>query len=335
MEPFAYAHPHSPQGALGLLGPRWQNSAVLAGGTDLLSLMKEHVVVPQRVVSIRGVSVWSGISAGTSGVRIGALVTLEELLEHPLAKQIPALQTAAAEIASPQIRSMATVAGDLCQRPRCWYFRNGFGLLARDQNGNSLVPNGENKYHAILGNDGPAYFVAPSSLALPLIALDAKVKISSTSGEREIPLREFYRIPQSEDERENVLQPNEVVTEILIPSSYAGTRNATYEVRERTALDWPLGLASVALQMKNGRVASARIVLGQVAPIPWLAEEAAQTLEGKALTAETAAAAGQAAVARAKPLSQNGYKVQLTRVCVRRALLEAARARPPKETDDA
>jgi xanthine dehydrogenase YagS FAD-binding subunit len=325
MEPFAFARPSSKNDALGMLGPSFDNSAVLAGGTDLISQMKDHVTTPQRVISIRGVNVWSGISQASGGIRIGALVTLQELLDSPALKAIPSLTTAAGEIASPQIRGMATVAGDLCQRPRCWYFRNGFGLLAKDKNGNSLVPNGENKYHAILGNDGPAYFVAPSSLALPLIALDAKVKVATRGGERDIPVRELYAIPKSDDEREITLKPDEVVTEILIPDSYKGMRNATYEVREKSALDWPLALASVALKMSGSRVESAKIVLGQVAPVPWVCEGAAKSLEGKSITAETAAAAGEAAVAGAKPLSQNGYKVQLARVCVKRALLEAAK----------
>ena len=325
MEPFAFARPASKSDALGLLGPSFENSAVLAGGTDLISQMKDHVVTPQRVVSIRGVNVWSGIAQANGGLRIGALVTLQELIDSPLLKTIPSLMSAAAEIASQQIRAMATVAGDICQRPRCWYFRNGFGLLAKDKNGNSLVPNGENKYHAILGNDGPAYFVAPSSLALPLIALDAKLKVANRAAEREMSVRDLYTIPKSDGEREITLKPDEVVTEIFIPDSYKSTRNATYEVREKSALDWPLALASVALKMSGGKVQSAKIVLGQVAPVPWICEGAAKSLEGKSITPETAAAAGEAAVAGAKPLSQNGYKVQLARVCVKRALLEAAK----------
>lgn len=325
MEPFAFARPASKSDALGLLGPSFENAAVLAGGTDLISQMKDHVVTPQRVVSIRGVNVWSGIAQANGGLRIGALVTLQELIDSPLLKTIPSLMSAAAEIASQQIRAMATVAGDICQRPRCWYFRNGFGLLAKDKNGNSLVPNGENKYHAILGNDGPAYFVAPSSLALPLIALDAKLKVANRAAEREMSVRDLYTIPKSDGEREITLKPDEVVTEIFIPDSYKSTRNATYEVREKSALDWPLALASVAIKMSGGKVQSAKIVLGQVAPVPWLCEAAAKSLEGKSITPETAAAAGEAAVAGAKPLSQNGYKVQLARVCVKRALLEAAK----------
>src|SRR5262249_48685961 len=152
-------------------------------------------------------------------------------------------------VKSPQIRSVGTVGGDLCQRPRCWYYRNGFGLLARDEDSKPLVPEGENRYHAILGNDGPAYFVSPSSLAPALIALEARVGLVSPKGRREIPVREFFVIPKKESERENVLRPNEILTEVVIPSASRGLQTATYEVRQKAALDWPLACASVALKM--------------------------------------------------------------------------------------
>jgi len=326
MELFAYAHPATKQEALGLLGMNWDDSAVLAGGTDLISLMKEHVVMPKRVISIRGVAEWRGIRSTPVGLRIGALVTMEELRENAAVKaQVPALTQAAEGITSPQIRNVGTVGGDLCQRPRCWYFRNGFGLLARDAKGNPLVPNGENKYHAIFGNTGPAYFVSASSFGPALVALDAKVRITGASGDREVPAADFFRIPRNDSERENVLKANEIVTEIVIPAAAAGMRSATYEVRQKEALDWPLATASVALKMQGGRVSAAKIVLGHVAPTPWAADQAARSLVGKSVTEATATEAGEAAVRGARPLSQNGYKVQLTRVAVKRALLAAAK----------
>ena len=181
---------------------------------------------------------------------------------------------------------------------------------------------GENKYHAILGNAGPAYFVSASSFGPALIALGAKVKVVSAKGARELPIEKFFVTPKSDGSREIALLPNEILTEILVPP--AG-RNATYEVRQKDALDWPLAAASVALRMKGSTVASARIVLGHVAPTPWVSAEAAKVLAGKAITPEIAEEAGKAAVAAATPLSQNAYKVQLARVAVKRALLEAAR----------
>ncbi len=326
MERFEYAHPTTQRETIGLLGSNWNDAAVLAGGTDLISLMKEYVVAPKRVVNIKNVEGLNGVHSNAEGVTIGALVTMDELLEDKtIRSEFPALTQAAEGITSPQIRAMGTVGGDLCQRPRCWYFRNGYGLLAKDENGKSLVPDGENRYHAILGNGGPAYFVNPSSLAPALIALEAKLKLTGASGQREVRASEFFVIPKSDNERENVLKPNEVLTHIVIPASSRGFRSATYEVRHKMALDWPLAAAAVAVKLEGGKVREGRIVLGHVAPIPWQARDAEKELEGKSITESLAAGVGDAAVRGAKPLSQNGYKVQLTKVAVKRALLAAAK----------
>jgi len=326
MQAFEYANPATVQEAVGLLGSRWGEADVLAGGTDLLSLMKEYIHTPKRLVNIKNIKELGGISKSGGGLRIGAAVTFDELMDNAeIRRSYPALAAAARGVASPQIRSMGTVGGDLCQRPRCWYFRQGFGLLARDKSGKSLVPNGENQYHAILGNSGPAYFVSASSLGPALAALGAKVKLVSASGNREVPVEKFFVTPANENSREIALLPNELLTEVVIPAGVS--RNATYEVREKFALDWPLAAASVALKMKGNTVSSARVVLGHVAPTPWAATQADQVLAGKAVNESVAEEAAKAAVTGATPLSQNGYKVQLARVAVKRALLEAARGR--------
>ena len=326
MERFEYAHPITKQEAIGLLGSNWNDAAVLAGGTDLLSLMKEYVVTPKRVVNIKNVEGLNGIHSDAEGLTIGALVTMEELLEDKtIRSDFPALTHAAAGITSPQIRAMGTVGGDLCQRPRCWYFRNGYGLLAKDETGKSLVPEGENRYHAILGNSGPAYFVNPSSLAPALIALDAKLQLIGAKGKREVRVADFFVTPKTDNERENVLQHNEVLESIIIPASSRGLLNATYEVRHKTALDWPLAAAAVAVKLEGGKATSGKIVLGHVAPIPWQAHDAVKELTGKAINENVAASAGEAALRGAKPLSQNAYKVKLARVAVKRALLAAVK----------
>jgi xanthine dehydrogenase YagS FAD-binding subunit len=325
MQAFEYASPTTLKEALALLGERWGEADVLAGGTDLLSLMKEYVHTPKRVVNIKGIAELGGIRKTAAGLRIGATVTLDELLSNPAVRtEYPSLWAAAEGVTSPQIRNMGTVGGDLCQRPRCWYFRLGYGLLAQ-KDGRSLVVNGENKYHAIFGG-GPAYFVSASSLGPALVALGAKVKLASASGTRELAVAEFFVIPKSDSEREIALRPNEILTEVLVPPA-AGVRNATYEVRHKEALDWPLATASVALRMKGTTVESARVVMGHVAPIPWQAREAEQFLSGKTVTEEVAEQAGKAAVAGAKPLSQNAYKVRLAQVAVKRALLAAVRGK--------
>ncbi|NDQ55733.1 MAG: xanthine dehydrogenase family protein subunit M [Acidipila sp.] len=327
MEAFEYARPASGKEALELLGGSFADSEILAGGMDLISLMKNYVLSPKRLVNIKGISEFSGIRSTQQGLAIGATTTLQELIEHKtIAADYPGLHQAADAIPSPQIRNMATAGGNLCQRPRCWYFRNGFGLLARDAKGNPLVPGGDNRYHAIFGNDGPAYFVNGSSLAPALIALSAQARIFSANGWREVAVADFFRTPRNDNERENVLQPKEILGEIVIPSASKGLRTSTYEVREREALDWPLATASVALKMSGNKIEKASVVLGYVAPIPWQAKEAGDWLAGKTLNEETAAKAGEAAVQGAKPLSGNKYKVQLARVCVKRALLAAGRA---------
>ena len=323
MRPFEFAAPTTKEQAAALLGSRWEDAAILAGGTDLLSQMKDNLLAPRRVVDIKGIQEFRGIQySAQSGLRLGALTTLEQLREHAeVQRQYPGLIQAAEGITSAQMRHRGTVGGELLQRPRCWYFRAGYGLLAQDETGNSLISQGENRYHAILGNGGPAYFVNPSSLAPGLIALGARVRLYSASGAREVPMEQFFTTPRTASERENVLRPNEILTEVLVPAG--SWRTATYEVRQHEALDWPLAAAAVALEMSGSAVKTARVVLGHVAPVPWKAAEAEQSLTGKTITEATATEAGQAALRGARPLSQNAYKVQLARVALKRALLRA------------
>jgi xanthine dehydrogenase YagS FAD-binding subunit len=323
MQAFEYASPTTKEEAVKLLADKWGETEVLAGGTDLLSLMKDYVTTPHRVVSLQSVKELRGIEfKPTTGLRLGATATLAELIENAeMRRQYPAIVEAAEGVRSPQILSVGTVGGDLCQRPRCWYFRSRFGLLARD-NGKPLVPEGENQYHAILGNSGPAYFVNPSSLAPILIALGAKVRVFGPQGAREVGLDKFFVTPASEQDREYDLKPNEVLTDILVPPA-DGAKMAVYEVRQREALDWPLAAAAVLLKLDGKTVKSARVVLGHVAPVPWPAPEAEQALAGKTISEAVADEAGKAAVSSATPLSKNAYKVQLARVAVKRAILRA------------
>ena len=324
MQTFEYASPTSVKEAVQLLASTSGGAEPFAGGTDLISAMKDGIVTPARLVSLQHVKELRGIKfSSDSGLSLGAMVTFEELLDNADVKQnYPALVQAADGVSSPQIRSLGTVAGDLCQRPRCWYYRAGFGLLAT-YNGKSLVPDGDNRYHAILGNSGPAYFVNPSSLAPILIALGATVRVEG-EGQREVKLEQFFVTPTSDNQSLFALKPHEVVTEIQVPPPN-DAKMAVYEVRQKTALDWPLAAAAVVLKMDGDTVKSARVVLGHVAPVPWPAPEAEQALAGKTFSEDVADEAGKAAVAKATPLSKNGYKVQLTRVAVKRALLRAVK----------
>jgi len=264
-----------------------------------------------------------GIVYDSQGLRIGSMAKLEELAgDANVRREYPGLARAASEVGSPQIRHTGTVGGNLCQRPRCWYYRQGHGLLAV-YDGKAMAPAGDNRYHAILNNSDPAYFVSPSSLGPILIALNAKLRLASPRGTRDLPVEQFFVIPKTEGEREHDLKPDEIVTEVLVPPAQ-GTRSGWYEVRQRKGMDWPLALAGVALKMSGSQVESARVIMGQVAPIPWRSTEAEQALQGKSINESVADAAGKAAVSKATPLSRNKYKVQLARVAVKRAVLAAS-----------
>ncbi len=325
MQAFEYASPKTLAETVKLLSTEWGDSAILAGGTDLLSLMKDEAATPKRLVSLKHVSGLTGVEWSDAGLRIGAMTTVEELMESAAVRQhYPALVEASDGIRSQQVRNMGSVGGELLQRPRCWYYRAGYGLLAMNQ-GKSLVPEGDNRYHSILGNEGPAYFVSPSSFAPVLIALGAKARLHGPQGSREVSVKDLYLVPKSETEREHSLKPNEILTQISVPNPH-GAKMAFYEVRQREGLDWPLAAAAAVLHIDGGIIRSARVVLGHVAPIPWPSPEAEQALQGKSVNEDTATAAGKAAVNQAKPLSKNGYKIRLTEVAVRRAVLQASKA---------
>jgi len=327
MRAFEYTTPKLKQQAVGLLGQQWNDAQVLAGGSDLLGLMKDDIVHPKRLVNVKDLQDLRGINYTLqSGLRIGALMTLIEVSEHPQVLQhYPMLAHAAGDAASPQIRNVATVGGNMCQRPRCWWFRNGFGLLAMGPDGKSLVLQGDNRHHAILGNNGPAYFLSPSTVAPALIAYDARIRLFGPNGQREVPLEKFFVIPKSEGEREHDLRPNEIVTELVVPPATGAAKVAHYEVRQKEAFDWPYATASVVLNMSGNTVRSARVVMSHVAPIPWVSSEAAQALTGKTVSEETADAAGAAAVANGKSLGRNKHKIKLAHVAVKRAILQAAK----------
>jgi len=324
MRPFEYATPTTKEQAVSLLGTQWGQAEVLAGGTDLLSLMKDDVIHPKRLVSIQQVQGLDG-SASNGQLQLSTLTTLADLADNVnVVKDYPALAEAVNHAASPQIRNMATLGGNLCQRPRCWYFRGGFGLLPKDESGKDLAVAGDNRYHAILGNDGPAKFVSPSSIVPALIAYGAKVQLFGPKGTRELALENFYLIPKAEGEREHDLKPNEIVTRVTLPAPDRDLKVAHYEIRQKAAFDWPLAVAVVALRVSGSRIQQARVVMGHVAPVPWVSTEAAKVLISKNFSEDLARAAADAALANAKPLSQNAYKVQLARVAVKRATVKAA-----------
>jgi xanthine dehydrogenase YagS FAD-binding subunit len=335
MKNFTYYRPTSLEAALALLDNRWGTTELLAGGTDLLDLQKEYVAQPEKVVSLNFIQEPAltridvpNLPAGSKGVvSIGAAVKLADIADHPeLKKLFPSLTDAAGQIGGPQIRNMGTLGGNLCQRNRCWYFRDEHVQCLLKGGRKCYATDGENRYHAIFTKGHPCVIVNPSTLAPALIALGASAEVAGPQGKRTIPLAQFFQAPTKPEQREHVLAPNEIVVRVLIPVE--GLRNASYEVRHKQSYDWPLVQAAVAFRLSGGKATDVRIVLGHVAPTPHVASEAEKLVEGQTITPELAARAGEAATARASPLSQNAYKVHLVKVAVKRALLLASGATP-------
>jgi xanthine dehydrogenase YagS FAD-binding subunit len=331
MKNFTYYRPTSVDQAVGLLGDKWGPIELLAGGTDLHDLQKDYVAQPDKVISLNAIADLAGIEISKSGegkqyAILGATVKLAEIAAHPeLRKLFPALTSAAGIIGGPQIRNMGTLGGNLCQRNRCWYFRDEHVNCFLKGGENCFALDGENQYHAIFTQGHKCVIVNPSTLAPVLIALGASAQVKGPKGERHVQLGKFFQAPNSAQDREHVLKPDDLVISVAIPIR-DGVKNASYEVRHKQAYDWPLVQAAVAFKLDGGKAKDVAIVLGHVAPTPHVCKEAAAALEGKAVTEETAAAAGAAAVRGAKPLAQNGYKVRLAEVAVKRALLTAAGA---------
>jgi len=297
----------------------------LAGGQDLLARMKDYIDTPDRVVNIKNALDASVAPAPDGGLRIGAAMKIVDLLEHAqVARMYPAIIAAATDIGTPQIRNQGTVGGNINQRPRCWYFRNEEFVCYKKGGSRCFAVDGENQYHAIFGNDGPSHIVHPSSLAVPLVAYAARFRIVGSKGEREVPAADYFTMPTLQNVlKENVLDDEELLTHVILPAP-GNVKSGHYEVRYKASHDWPLAFATVVLAMNGSTIRSGRVVLGAVAPVPWRSKPAEEALAGKPLNEATAAAAAEAAVNEAKPMSGNAYKVQIARTAVKRALLNAA-----------
>ncbi len=322
MKPFAYVKAANEQQALAALGRERGKVLPLAGGMDLVSLLKDRIATPDRVVNVKGLD--ATISATPEGgLRIGAAVRLVDLHGHAtVAGQYTALAEAAGEAGTPQIRNLGTVGGNLMQRPRCWYFRNEEFPCLKKGGARCYSVDGENQFHAVLGG-GPCYIVHPSSLAVPMVAFGAKLRVAGPRGEKEVLAEEFFELPERNLYGETMLRPDELLTHVILPPAKA-TKSATYEVRFKSSHDWPIAFASVALTMDGSTVSDARVVLGAVAPIPWRSPEAEAVLKGQGVSEATAVKAAEAALAGASPMTQNAYKVQVARTAVKRAILHAA-----------
>lgn len=296
-----------------------EGRAVLkAGGIDLLDLVKEGVERPDTILSIDGLDEYRYVREENDGVHIGCLTSLADIGRSALLKsKYAVLYHAAAEAATPQIRERATIGGNLCQRPRCWYYRQREFHCLKKGGPTCFAVEGENRYHAIFGG-GPSYIVHPSNVAPALVALGGIVVVRSAEGEPQpIPAADFFVLPSVSLMTENVLKPGQIITEVILPQ--APRQSATIELREKQSFDWPITMACVA-RLADGW----RVCLGAVAPTPWLSQPAMDVLGDKDITPELAAAAGEAAVADADPMTDNEFKVQLVKVATKRALMLAA-----------
>jgi xanthine dehydrogenase YagS FAD-binding subunit len=329
MKTFSNASPRDVQQAVKLAQDAHKDGKIVSfagGGSDLLGLVKERIVKPDVIVTLRGLSNASQIASAAAGLTIGGETTLDDISKHAAIKQQYAvLAEAAGSVATPQIRNVGTIAGNVAQRPWCWYFRNGFPCYKAGGN-QCFSFAGENQFHAIFGG-GPSYIVHPSDTAPALMALGATFRVVGPGGERRIPAAEFFVLPRTNAVQENVLGNNDVIVSVQIPAAKAGTRSTYTKILDREAWTHAVVSAAVVLEMNQQVVTRASVVLGGVAPIPWRLPEVERMLAGQRITVDLAAKAGEAAIAGARPLSKNAYKIPLTKNMVKRTIMElAARA---------
>ena len=317
MKAFEYVGATSVDQAVKALTP---GSSAMAGGTDLMNRMKDYVTSPERVVYLNDIKELAGISGdAASGVTILAGTRLADVLaSDEVKKAYPALWQVTSEVGTPQIRNMATVGGNLMQHPRCWYYRSGFGLVPKSADGKHMLREGDNRYAAIFMTDGDALYAHPSSLAVPLVALGAKAKLVGPDGERTVAVADLYKVPTSNTDTPFAAKPGEILKSITLPA--ATGKNGSYEARHKQAHDWPLVMAAAHLTFSGDTVSDAHVVVYGVAPLPWRSKAAEEAIKGKAVTTDTARAAGAAAAEGAKPLSMNGFKVPMLKTVIARAL---------------
>lgn len=319
MQKFAYVRPKSIDEAISFLAA--ENAVVHAGGTDLLGCLREKIFETGLVVSLSRIGELRGIrKTKEGGIEIGALTTITEVSEHPLVRELyPGLTAAASEVGSPQLRNQGTIGGNLCQKPRCWYYRGEFHCL-RKGGDTCYAVEGENRFHCIFGGDS-CFIVHPSDTAPALTALEATVHLRGPGGSRSIPMGEFLVPPSKDPQRETELRPGEVLMGVSLPPPPAGLRSSYRKVRARRSWDFALAGVALAVVMDKGKVVRARVVLSGAAPVPWRSKEVEESITGRKLDAETARIAGEAAVTGARPMAGNAYKLPLFKGVVKEQIL--------------
>jgi len=321
MKNFSLAEPRTIEQVTAFLCEQRKNSYLMAGGTDLLGEIKDEIIEPEVVVNLKSIPNLSYIRKEKDGVRIGTMTSLAALAENPLIKkEYPGLHEATKSVATLQLRNMGTVGGNLCQRPRCWYYRDPQVKCRKKGGSKCFAFRGRNKYHAIFGG-GLCYIVHPSDLAPALISLDAKISIITPQGEKTIPLENFYVLPKVNVRQENILNSDEVVREISIPHPKSGAKSTYYKLKERGAWDFALLSAAVKGVVSGGVFKDIKIVMGGLAPVPWRLEKAENIIKGQVATEELLRKAAREALKEARALKENKYKKDLLEIAISRAAL--------------
>ena len=325
MKAFTYYNAKNVQDAVEALGNSGRDNRPLAGGTDLLGEIKNRYVSPDRLVNLKYIKGLDRIRySGRDGLTLGALTTLTEIAQNKrILSLYPALAEAAESVGSPQLRNMGTIGGNLCQRPRCWYYRSKELTCLKKGGNECYAVSGRNKYHCII-DGGPCFIVHPSDMAPALMAYGAGVTVASAKGERKVGLDDFFILPVNDTTRETILEPGEIVTGINVPAPSGNLKSCYFKFKERQSRDFALAGAAVVLEMDGGLCRKASIVLSGVSPVPHRSVAAEKALSGSSLNQAVVEKAAEAAVANAEPLDENGYKVQLAKTILKRAVLQAA-----------
>jgi xanthine dehydrogenase YagS FAD-binding subunit len=324
MREFKIAQPRTVDELTALLAETKEPLAMMAGGTDLIDGLKSGVDAPGLVVDLQTVAGLAGIVPEKDGLSIGAMTRVVELAEDAaVGKDYPSLKQAAMSLATPQLRNVGTVGGNLCQRPRCWYYRDPLVVCRKKGGSNCFAYQGRNKYHAIFGGSG-CFIVCPSDLAPALISLGAKATIGSAKGDKIVPLEQFYALPDVDVTRENVLQKGQFLKSVWVPAPKAGQKSAYVKLKERGTWDFALVSAAVTGIVKAGVFAEISIVMGGIAPVPWRLKKAEDVLRGKPATETSVRQAVEAALQDASPLRENGYKANLVFAALKEAVLAVA-----------
>ena len=321
MNSFKYQQPKKIKEAGNFLLHNTGLSLPFAGGTDVLGLIKNNIVNPENLVNLKLINGLDKIIY-TSGkeIRIGAMTKLFEIAEHPVINEkFTVLAQAVKEIASPQFRNIATLGGNLCQRPRCYYFRGDFHCL-RKGGDICYAVDGQNKYHCIVGG-GPCYIIHPSDSAVALLALNAKVSIYSKGKSKIIPLNEFFIMPEKDHTKENILKQGEIIEEIIIPEPAAGSKSEYIKFKEREVWDFAVVSVGAVLKKSGNKIKSGNVAFGGVAPVPWQIDELNKKLKGQSIKEEDLADFSKLFFKDSVALEKNGYKIPLVRNLLKRILI--------------